>query len=379
MTMQIRKAERHKAKLRLGISAPTGAGKTYSSLLIASGISQKVGLIDTENGSGDLYADDKAIRSALPGGYDIINLSAPFDPAKYIEAIQKFEDAGYGVIIIDSLSHAWAGAGGLLDKQGRESDKTGNSYTAWRKVTPQHNALVDKLIQSPSHIIACIRAKTEYVQEKNEQGKTVVRKVGMAPIFRDGFEYEMTIFGEMDHSHNFQASKDRTGLFGDQFFVPSKKTGEMLLSWLNSGKEVPIPAKPTIEEKLGDEIPSFEPKHDVEVSLEDKAKSYAEFIKGSLYQEELEREVLSHAPLMGSLIKEKPDWHKRLMELIEQKRAEFIQAQSFKPDKPPRKKKETSADNLNDPLPDNLKLTDAQKLEQQLYHPTNNQENNNGQ
>lgn len=331
MTITIRKAERKKAKLRLGISAPTGAGKTYSSLLIASGIGPKVGLIDTENGSGDLYADSPAIKKALPNGYDIINLSAPFDPQKYVDAIQAFEDAHYDVIIVDSLSHAWAGSGGSLDKQGKEADKTGNSYTAWRKITPAHNALVDKLLQSPAHIIADMRAKTEYVQEKNEQGKTVVRKVGMAPVMRDGIEYEFTVFGELDQQHNFQASKDRTGLFGDQIFVPSKKTGEMLLEWLNSGKE-PEP---------------------VEVPLLDRAKTYADLLKGAQTTEELDIVIKSSTVLMGTLSKEEKALHKRLLEIIEDKRKDFVP-------------KLTRAEELNDSIDDLNGLSQAEKLTKQL-------------
>lgn len=377
MTMQIRKAERRKAKLRLGISALSGGGKTKSSLLIAAGIvgpKGRVGMVDTENGSGDLFANDKDVVAALPQGYDIINISAPFDPAKYIEAIGEFENQKYDLIITDSLSHAWAGVGGSLDKQGKEADKTGNSYTAWRKITPQHNALIEKIIQSPSHIIVTLRAKTDYVQEKNDHGKTVVRKVGLAPIMRDGIEYEFTVFGEMDQAHNFQASKDRTGLFGDQFFVPSKKTGEMLLAWLNSGAEaLPVPTK--TEAMLGDEIPDFDKKPEAkapqEVPLTEQAKTYAELIKGALFIGELDNEVLTHAPLMGVLGKELPAWRDRLLALIEQKRGEFVEA----PPAPKAKRVKKAviddggvkvlpvSDELNDPLPP---MTAAEHLEQQL-------------
>ncbi|CAB4141116.1 AAA domain containing protein [uncultured Caudovirales phage] len=233
---QIRKAERKKSKLRLGISAPSGAGKTYSSLLIAAGIGKKIGVIDTENGSGDLY------DNLIEGGYDIITLAPPFEPSRYVQAIKTFEQAGYDVIIIDSLSHAWSGTGGLLDKQGKIADKEGNSYTAWRKVTPEHNKLVETLLQSPAHIIATMRAKTEYVQEKDEStGKTRVRKVGMAPIMRDGIEYEFTAFLEIDHQHVASASKDRTGMFDGKFFTPDTETGKQLLAWLDSGAEPPKP------------------------------------------------------------------------------------------------------------------------------------------
>lgn len=298
MSVVIRKAERKKAKLRLGIAAPTGAGKTFSSLLIASGIGPKVGLIDTENGSGDLYADSKKIKDALPGGYDIINISAPYDPKKYIEAITAFEDASYDVVIIDSLSHAWAGSGGLLDKQGKEADRSGNSYTAWRTVTPQHNALVDKILQSPCHIIATMRSKTEHVQEKNEQGKTIVRKIGMAPVMRDGIEYEFTVFGEIDQTHHFHASKDRTDTLKDVFVIPSKQMGAGLLEWLESGKEP-------------------------EKSLDQLTKEFIEAMNVAPDAELFEKHIKDNALFVSKLANEKPGWHKDLIERIDKRRSSY--------------------------------------------------------
>jgi len=223
----IRKAERKKAKLRLGVAAPSGAGKTYSSLLLAFGIGGKVGLIDTENGSGDLYAH--------LGDYDIINIAAPFEAKKYADAIAAFEDAGYDTFIIDSLSQAWAGDGGLLDKQGRVADRLKNSYTAWREVTPDHNMLVSAMLQSRCHIIATMRSKTEYVLEENEKGNKVPRKIGMAPVQREGMEYEFTVMLDIDQKHFASVSKDRTGLFDGKYFHITQETGKTLLSWLESG------------------------------------------------------------------------------------------------------------------------------------------------
>lgn len=233
--MQIRRAERKKAKLRLGISAPSGAGKTYSSLLVAYGITgdwEKVGLIDTENGSGDLYAH--------LGNYSIIPIDAPFTPDKYIQAIKLFEDHGFEVIIIDSLTHAWAGEGGILDIQSAvtAASRSGNSYMAWREVTPKHNALVNAILQSKCHVIATMRAKTEYVQEKNEKGHTEIKKVGLAPIQRDGMEYEFTVMLDVSSNHTAAASKDRTSLFDGQYFKPDVSTGKKLLEWLENGVEV---------------------------------------------------------------------------------------------------------------------------------------------
>ncbi len=229
--MQIRKAERKKAKLRLGIAAPSGAGKTYSALLMAFGIGGKVGLIDTEHGSGDLYAH--------LGDYDVIGIEAPYTVAKYTQAIKAFEDAGYGTIIIDSLSHAWAGDGGLLDKQGKMADRGTNSFAAWRTITPEHNALVDAMLQSPAHIIATMRAKQEYVLETNDKGKQQPKKVGMAPVQREGMEYEFTVMLDVDMHHIASASKDRTGLFDGRFFKISTETGGELLTWLETGTDGP--------------------------------------------------------------------------------------------------------------------------------------------
>ena len=236
-TFEIHRATKRRAKLRLGMSGPAGSGKTYSALQIASGLGGRIGMIDTEHGSGDLYAD------LLPEGYDVLSLSPPYTPARYIEAIHALEDIGVSTIIIDSLTHAWSGEGGSLDRQGKIADKSGNSWQAWRQVTPEHNALVEALLQSRCHIIATMRAKTEYVQEKDERtGKQVVRKIGLAPIMRDGIEYEFTTFFELDVQHMAYAGKDRTRLFDAEIFRPDVETGRKLLSWLNSGVDNAQPA-----------------------------------------------------------------------------------------------------------------------------------------
>lgn len=231
---EFKKAERKNAKLRLGISGVSGAGKTYSSLLVAYGITKdwgQIALIDTERGSGELYSD--------LGEYCVGQLDAPYTPQKYIDAIKSAENAGFEVIIIDSLSHAWTGEGGMLDIQDAvaKASRSGNSYTAWREVTPLHNKLIDTILQSKCHIIITTRAKTEYLQTE-ENGKKAIKKVGLAPIFRDGLEYEMTTFFEVGLDHTASVSKDRTKLFDGTYFKPSIETGEKLVQWLNGGAKL---------------------------------------------------------------------------------------------------------------------------------------------
>ncbi|MBI1890102.1 MAG: AAA family ATPase [Burkholderiales bacterium] len=233
---EIHRATKRRAKLRLGMSGPAGSGKTYSSLLIASGLGGRIGMIDTEHGSGDLYAD------LLPEGYDVLRLAPPFTPARYVEAIHTLEQAGVSTIIVDSLSHAWSGEGGSLDRQGKIADRSGNSWQAWRQVTPEHNALVEALLQSRCHIISTMRAKTEYVQEKDERtGKQVVRKIGLAPVMREGIDYEFTVFMELDAHHMAYVGKDRTRLFDGMIVKPDVELGRRLRSWLDSGAEEEAP------------------------------------------------------------------------------------------------------------------------------------------
>jgi len=222
-----RKAERKKVKLRLGLTGPAGSGKTYSALLIAKGIGGKVALIDTEHGSGELYADMME--------YDVAPLSPPFTPQRYIELIGHAGEAGYTTLIIDSLSHAWSGEGGILDMHDKASSATRNSFSAWREVTPHHNALVEAILQSPLHVIATMRTKTGY-EVTQENGKTKIVKLGLQPIQREGMEYEFTVVFDLSiDNHVATAAKDRTSLFDGQHFVPSIETGKALVEWLESG------------------------------------------------------------------------------------------------------------------------------------------------
>ena len=227
--MEFRKAERKKAKLRLAITGTAGSGKTYGALLVAKGLGGRIALIDTESGSGDLYANEF--------DYDVGSISAPYEVRKYLQAIYDAENAGYDTIIIDRLSHAWAGSGGLLDMQGQIADSSSskNSYAAWRKVTPWHNKLIEMMLNSKCHIIATMRSKTEYIQTENERGKKEIIKAGLAPVQRDGIEYEFTTVFDLGQDHAVKVSKDRTSLFDGQVFQLSEKTGEILKTWLDTG------------------------------------------------------------------------------------------------------------------------------------------------
>lgn len=227
--MNLRKATRQKAKIRLGLSAVSGGGKTYSALLIAFGICNdwnKVAVIDTENNSADLYAH--------LGEYSVLPLIAPYTPENYIKAIKECEAAGMEVIIVDSITHEWDGKGGCLQIQ----EQLGGKYQDWAKVTPRHQAFIDSILQSKCHVITTVRRKQDYEMTKDTNGKVKVEKAGLKEVTREGFEYELTANLEMDTRHNATASKDRTGLFmGKPSFVPSIETGKMIAEWCDSGTD----------------------------------------------------------------------------------------------------------------------------------------------
>ena len=226
--MQLRKATRKKAKIRLGLSAVSGGGKTYSAILIAKGLCgdlSRVAVIDTENGSADLYAH--------LGDYNVLPLTPPFAPERYIEAIRACEKAGMEVIIIDSISHEWDGKGGCLEIV----ESLGGKYQDWAKVTPRHQAFLEAILHSPCHVITTVRRKQDYEMVK-EGNKVKVEKAGLKEVTREGFEYELTINLEMDTNHMATASKDRTNLFmGKPAFLPSEKTGEIIAQWCEQGEE----------------------------------------------------------------------------------------------------------------------------------------------
>lgn len=294
MALELKKALRKRAKLKIGMAAPSGGGKTLGALLIAYGIVKgenpgikdadawdKIAIIDSENGSGELYAG-RDVSGVTIGQYGCITLTPPFTADTYIQAIHLCEEAGMEVCIIDSTSQLWAGQGGMLEKQGNIAKRTGNSYTAWRDVTPELNRFVDTMLQTDMHIIATMRSKTEYVQEKDSNGRTTVRKVGLAPVQRDGMEYEFTMFFDIDAEHQAFASKDRTGIVDGQYFTITPELGKKMAKWLDGGVESSV--KEVVLKKSEPEIPK-ETVDDVisKISTEFKNKMSSGIDKEKLY------------------------------------------------------------------------------------------------
>lgn len=233
MAMQFQKAEKRKAKLRLALSGPSGSGKTYSALAVAVHLGEQVAVIDTENGSASLYADRF--------DFDVLELQPPYDPIRYVQAIESAQAAGYDVLVIDSLSHAWNGKGGCLEMVDDAAKRFGgNKHYAWAEVTPKHNALVETINRAGMHVIATMRAKTTWAEETDDRGNKSVKRLGLAPVQRDGVEYEFTLHGEMDHDHNMVVSKTRCAALTDAVIdKPGRDLADTLNTWLMDGAEPP--------------------------------------------------------------------------------------------------------------------------------------------
>jgi len=222
----------------VSIIGPSGSGKTYTSLIFGTALAngQKLALLDTERGSASKYADLFE--------FDVLELDT-YSPERYIGAITAAENAGYDVLIIDSLSHAWEGKEGLLDLHDKivRRQRIANTFIAWKDVTPLHRALIDAMLQSRCHIIVTMRTKTEWVLEENERGKQVPRRVGTQPIQRKGIEYEFDIVGDMDLNQQLAVSKTRCSALKDErkavVTEPDAAWFQIVIDWLTEGSEEP--------------------------------------------------------------------------------------------------------------------------------------------
>lgn len=250
---EVKKAVREKIFPKMALIAPSGGGKTYSALRLATGMAEeleaetgkeaKILLANTEQKRGYYYADEFS--------YDIVDVEAPHEPEKYVDLIQFAVDSGYSILIIDSASHEWEGKGGCLELQQR----AGGTYQAWAKVTPRHSRFINAIADSPIAIISTMRAKDQYEVEKDERGKTTVQKIGAGAKQREGFEYEFTCTFMLDVKTNTaEVSKDNTHLFesmGPKLLT--EEDGRKIIKWANSGNGYTPPKRVNEDESLSED------------------------------------------------------------------------------------------------------------------------------
>lgn len=261
--MTFQPAYREQVRLRLALMGLSGSGKTMSSLATAASISYeirkrggtgRIAVVDTERESAKLYAMSRAERRkydalGVDEGYAYIkqirkfpidvDLLTSFSPLAYVDKINEAAREGYDITVLDSISHAWAGTGGALERKGKIEDRGGNSWTAWRTITPEHNAFVDGMLSTPSHLIVTLRMKAQHALE-TENGKQKIVDLGVEEIQREGLRYEFTLVAQIDQDHVATIVKSRLdGVIGmgDHFDRPGDEFGRKIYGWVNDGDE----------------------------------------------------------------------------------------------------------------------------------------------
>jgi len=275
------KATKQKSKLRMALYGPSGSGKTYSALSIASGLGQKIAVIDTEYGSASKYAD--------LFDFDVCELpNTTIDT--YIKAID-FASSQYDVIIIDSLTHAWQSLLDAVDKIAKTKYR-GNSWSAWSDGTPQQRKLVDSLVRCQSHIIATMRAKTEWITQTNDKGRSAPMRVGLAPEQGKGIEYEFDFLASITPEHTLSFEKSRAHEFQDRIIEkPSKALGKELIAWLNAGTQATPQITPEQKSTLLKLIyqTGYQAKRDIDTLTEEEASQFITSLQSKVKElEEIE-------------------------------------------------------------------------------------------
>ncbi len=248
MSLEFKRATRQGVKPLIDLYSESGCGKTYSALLLARGIvgpAGKIAMGDSESGRGSLYAD------VLPGGYEVLEMNAPFTPASYVAVIEAAEKGGFDVLILDSMSHEWEGIGGVLDMAGDNEQRSGKpGLHNWKVPKLEHNKLVLKLLQTRLAIICCIRAKFKSRQVKNERGKTeIVKDEVPSPIQSEEFIFEATAHALILPNHTIRLTKcshpDLRSCFPDDEKEPlAIKHGEAIARWAQGGTGSAKPREP---------------------------------------------------------------------------------------------------------------------------------------
>ncbi|MDH6279489.1 ATP-binding protein [Prescottella agglutinans] len=228
--IEFKPATKAASKARIALCGPSGSGKTYTALALASSLSDRVAVIDTERGSASKYVGINGWQ------FDTVTPDR-YSPLSLVETLGVAAGVGFGVVVIDSLSHYWMGTDGMLEQVDRRSGS--NKFTSgWKEVGPEEKRMIDAILTYPGHVVATLRTKTEYVIQENERGKKEPKKVGTKPIQRDGIEYEFDVIGDLDLDNRLSISKTRIPSLARAVIPePGHELAQTIREWLDDGVE----------------------------------------------------------------------------------------------------------------------------------------------
>lgn len=238
MAIQFQKAIKYEAKGKVALVGPAGSGKSYTMLTLARLLAGegKIAAIDTEQGSLSKYADLFE--------FDVCPLKS-YSPDNFMDALRQAERAGYAVFCCDSLSHFWMGKDGALEfvDMAKKRSQSRDDMSGWKDFRPHERQMIDAMIATPMHVICTMRTKTDY-QEVEVNGKKKRIKVGLAPVQRDGLEYEFDLVGLMDDENTFIIDKTRCpALSGRALPKPKAEDFQVFADWLK-GAALPAATQP---------------------------------------------------------------------------------------------------------------------------------------
>src|SRR5436853_2854660 len=236
--LNITPAERAGAHLLIQLYGPPRSGKTYTALRIARGMvgpKGRIGVLDTESGRARLYSDK------VPGGFVVGELTPPYTPRRYLEAIEEFLTYGVDILVVDSFSHCWEGPGGVLEMADQDEEHGRKGLMKWLMPKRDYKKLVSFLLSTRMHMILCSRAKQPIVEAVVDGEKTLLTQP-WEPIQDKRLKYEMTIVvpmtldgGYETDPHRLKAPGDLARLFQGELL--DEATGAAIADWVG-GKPV---------------------------------------------------------------------------------------------------------------------------------------------
>ena len=238
------KAVKYQAKGRVALIGPAGSGKSYTMLTLATLLAKggRIAAIDTEHGSLSKYAD--------LFDFEVAEMKE-FTPHNFLTAMETAATNGFAVFCCDSLSHFWVGKGGALEYVDERNARSKDKMSGWKDFRPHERAMVDAMLSSPMHVLVTMRTKNDYVETTDEHGKKKRTKIGLAPVQREGLEYEFDLVGCMDDDNTLIVDKTRCPTYARRSLkLPGAKDFAPFAEWLEGSARPPkaVPAGPTMRQ-----------------------------------------------------------------------------------------------------------------------------------
>ncbi len=243
--MAFRPATKKAAKGRIAFTGPAGSGKTWTGLMLATQLSEQEERISGRKGIAAIDTEQRSMEKYADAFHFDVDCPSSFTASYFVNALTEAESGNYAVFFVDSLSHFWIGKDGALEFVDKSQKGQRDGMSGWKDWRPHEREMVDRMLASPCHVIATMRTKNEYVEGTDDRGKKVRRKIGLAPVQRDGLEYEFDFVGAFDEDNGVKVDKTRCSAYMApemRYQIrPDAKYFAPFLAWLSAGETTAEP------------------------------------------------------------------------------------------------------------------------------------------